>query len=132
MRKSIILLLVFIAAYSAIPVQLVLSQHPAFDNNPFFKRNDPSKYWENKNPHGGAGYGRGMELTPRKEFKSNFLFLHDISKMLIIGVQVPMFISHPASKRALAIEKPNPWSSPIPTTKAFFPFKSIFNIEFLK
>ena len=76
MRKLIILLLVFIAAYSAIPVQLVLSQHPAFDNNPFFMRNDPLKYWENKNPHGGAGYGRGMELTPQKEFKSNFLFLH--------------------------------------------------------
>ncbi|MFC1552328.1 cupin domain-containing protein [Candidatus Latescibacterota bacterium] len=52
------------------------AQNSPFDNNPFFSRNDPSKYWENANPHGGAGVGRGMELTPRSEFKSGFLFLH--------------------------------------------------------
>ncbi len=52
------------------------AQESPFDGNPFFARNDPSKYWANKNPHGGAGVGRAMELTPRREFKSGFIFLH--------------------------------------------------------
>ncbi|MFC1542138.1 cupin domain-containing protein, partial [Candidatus Latescibacterota bacterium] len=57
-------------------VQFVYAQHPAFDNNPYFGRNDSSKYMPSKKTHGGAGTVNFMQTTPRKGFESNFIFLH--------------------------------------------------------
>ena len=52
------------------------AQHPAFDNNPYFGRNDSAMYNPGSNPHGGAGVLDYMELTTRDAFSSNFIFLH--------------------------------------------------------
>jgi len=76
MRRPAVIVISSLMVFYFISAYIAEAQETAFDKNPFFRRNDPSKCWENKNPHGGAGYGRGMELTPREEFKSNFLFLH--------------------------------------------------------
>jgi mannose-6-phosphate isomerase-like protein (cupin superfamily) len=76
MKKTIAcVILIFVLSYVIAPCDTFAQDSP-FDGNPFFGRNDPSQYWKNDNPHGGAGVGRGMELTPRSEFKSGFLFLH--------------------------------------------------------
>lgn len=52
------------------------SQNSPFGNNPNFMRSDPSQYKPGKQAHGGAGSLDYMEITPRDEFKSNFIFLH--------------------------------------------------------
>ncbi|MCE5249390.1 cupin domain-containing protein [bacterium] len=52
------------------------AEDAAFNNNPLFGRNDPSKYMSAQFPHGGAGTVSYMELTPRDKFKTQFLFLH--------------------------------------------------------
>lgn len=76
--KQSLLCRVFLSAvmFMVVVAGGVYAQHPAFGNNPFFGRNDPSKYRPGKQPHGGAGYLDYMELTPRDEFRSNFIFLH--------------------------------------------------------
>jgi len=52
------------------------SQHPAFENNPFFGRNDSTMYKPAKQAHGGAGVLSYMQTTPGDAFSSNFIFLH--------------------------------------------------------
>jgi mannose-6-phosphate isomerase-like protein (cupin superfamily) len=43
---------------------------------PVFGHNDPSKYFEAKNAHGGAGSLWLMELLPGKIFQTNILYIH--------------------------------------------------------
>lgn len=76
MKKGFLFAYVLMIIFCIISVQLVYAQHPAFNNNPFFGRNDKSMYRPGKQPHGGAGVLNYMQLTPPKEFKSNFIFLH--------------------------------------------------------
>ncbi len=53
-----------------------MSEHPDFDYNPYFGRNDPTMYETFHTPHQGAGALSYMELTSRDIFSGNFLFLH--------------------------------------------------------
>jgi mannose-6-phosphate isomerase-like protein (cupin superfamily) len=76
MKKSLIRVLFLMAVSCVITAQCVFAQNEAFGGNTFFYRNDPSKYNPGKQPHGGAGVLDYTELTPRDEFKSNFIFLH--------------------------------------------------------
>ncbi len=71
--RSLILLMSMLLFFS---VSAPGDNNTPFNNNPFFYRNDPESYRANKHPHGGAGYGRSMDMAPRDRFTSNFLFLH--------------------------------------------------------
>jgi len=58
-----------------------LKQASADNQNPiggniFFGRNDTTKYINAKYPHGGPGTVRYMELTPRDQFKTQFMYVH--------------------------------------------------------
>ncbi|MFC1552329.1 cupin domain-containing protein [Candidatus Latescibacterota bacterium] len=76
MRKPVIRVLFLLMISCIITTQYVFAQNEAFGGSKFFFRNDPSKYNPGKQPHGGAGVLDYTELTPRDEFKSNFIFLH--------------------------------------------------------
>jgi mannose-6-phosphate isomerase-like protein (cupin superfamily) len=66
-----------LAAGQNASAQQKTQNHNPIDGNVLFGRHDPSKYMPPaKFGHGGAGSVQYMELTPRKKFVSQFLFVH--------------------------------------------------------
>ncbi len=67
-------LLFFIAAASCF-AQDTRNSNP-IDGDTKFGRTDPAMYRPGNYPHGGPGQVAHVELTPREEFQSQFLFVH--------------------------------------------------------
>jgi len=73
--QVLILVLALIITVSATAQET--KNHNPIDGNVMFGRHDASKYMPRAQyAHGGAGYVRYMELTPREKFTSQFLFVH--------------------------------------------------------